>query len=102
LFHAKFEHWKYEDEFRRVVQLKEAIKQDGHYFWRFGGDLELKEVVAGARCSVEKSELERSLGDEAQGVRLTKGRLAFRRFEVVTQQRGFLTPSGRHGRPSPS
>ena len=29
LFHTKFEHWKYEDEVRRVVRLDEAVREGG-------------------------------------------------------------------------
>jgi hypothetical protein len=101
LFHTKFEHWQYEDEVRRIVRLDQAIRQDGHYFWRFGRDLELKEVVAGARCSVERTQLQDSLGDRTPGVTLTKARLAFTRFEVVAQQRGFQE-SRRRRRSQPS
>lgn len=95
LFFTKFEHWHYEDEFRRVVRLDEAVRQGGLYFWPFGWDLKLMEVVAGPRCSVEKSHLRSSLDDQDREVTLTKARLAFRDFEVVTQQRGFTTPRRR-------
>jgi hypothetical protein len=95
LFYTKFEHWQYEDEVRRVVRLDEADRQGGHYFWPFGWDLKLMEVVAGPRCSVEKSHLQSSLDDQDREVTLTKARLAFRDFEVVTQQRGFTMPRRR-------
>lgn len=100
LFYTKFEHWQYEDEVRRVVRLNEAVRQDGLYFWPFGPDLDLMEIVAGPRCSVAKSQLQHSLGEHDRGVTLTKARLAFRSFEVVTQQRGFTIP--RHRRTSHS
>ena len=89
LFHAKFEHWTYEDEVRRVVRLKEAIKKDGRYFWPFGNDLLLREVVAGALCNVNDDQLKRLLGRRAKSVTFTKARLGFKKFEVVMQQRGF-------------
>ena len=95
LFLTKFEHWQYEDEVRRVVRLDEAVRQGGLYFWPFGPDLELMEVVVGPRCGVEKSQLQHSLGEHDCGVTLTKARLAFRSFEVVTQQRGFTSPRRR-------
>jgi hypothetical protein len=92
LFRTKFEHWQYEDEVRRVVRLDEAVRQCGQYFWPFGQDLELIEVVAGPRCSVESSQLQHSLDEHDRDITLTKARLAFRSFEVVTQQRGFANP----------
>ena len=89
IFYTKFDHWQYEDELRRLVRLDEAVKQGGLYFWPFGRDLELMEVVAGSRCSVEKHQLEQALNDHDREVTLAKARLGFRSFEVVTQQRGF-------------
>jgi hypothetical protein len=89
LFFLKFEGWKYEDEWRRVVSLDQAIKQDDLCFWSFGKDLQLREVVAGALCRVTRSMLQQSLGNRARNVRLTKARLAFTRFGVVVQRRGF-------------
>lgn len=89
LFHAKFEHWRYEDEVRRVIRLDTAVKHNGLSFWPFGPDLHLTEVIAGARGGVTKDELKDSLGDRGRGVTLTQARLAFKTFEVVTQKRGF-------------
>lgn len=89
LFRTKYEHWEYEKEVRRIVRLDEARKRAGRWFWPFGNDLELKEVVAGARCTASKDEIEEALGTLARSVSLTKARLAFTKFEVVIQQLGF-------------
>jgi hypothetical protein len=80
------------------VRLDQATEQDGHQFWPFGSDLELKEVVAGSRCDVTQDELRHSLGDRAGQVALTKARPAFTKFEIVTQQQGF--PKSRNRRTS--
>ena len=100
LFYTKYEHWRYEEEIRRIVKLDQALEQDGHHFWPFGTGLELKEVVAGGRCDVEESALQRALGERVREVTLTKARPAFTKFEVVTQKRGFQKP--RHRRTSQS
>lgn len=92
LFCTKFEHWRYEEEVRVIVRLEEASKEAGYYFRRFDKDLELKEVVAGARCTVGKAQLRSSLGSLSTAVTITKARLAFRSFSVVTDQRGFRGP----------
>lgn len=95
LFRTKFEHWRYEGEIRRLVKLDEALEVNGHHFWPFGANLELKEVVAGGRCDVEESALQRALGARVRGVTLTQARLAFTKFEVVTQKLGFQNPQHR-------
>lgn len=43
--------WGYEKEVRRVVPLEQAIRKNGRYFWRFGDDLLLREVIVGALCN---------------------------------------------------
>jgi hypothetical protein len=88
LFRAKFEHWRYENEVRRILPLNQALKLGNHYFWPFGADLTLTEVVVGPRCSVSRAHVQRALAYQERGVTLTKARLGFGKFEVVTQQRG--------------
>jgi len=89
LFWTKFVHWKYEAEVRRIIRLGDAVKDGTRYFWPFGKDLELREIVAGARCDIDEIRLKRSLGGLADRVDLRKARPAFRSFGVVIQQRGF-------------
>ncbi len=89
LFFLKFQGWKYEDEWRRVVSLAQAICDGGLHFWPFGNDLRLREVVAGHLCLIPQSTLQRAIGDRGEGVRPVKARLAFTHFGVVVQRRGF-------------
>lgn len=91
LFRLKFRDWQYEDEVRRVLPLAETLKDGANFFWPFSGngELELREVVAGARCAVDDNCLKETLGDLADRVKLIQARPAFKSFGVVTQQRGF-------------
>ena len=88
LLRTKFKDWAYEGEHRRIVRLKETCKVEKLHFWPFGSDLELREVVLGARCKVQKEDLEQLLGDGFDGIELVQARPAFQTFNVVTDQRG--------------
>ena len=86
----KFRQWKYEAEHRCIVSLdrcnRENVENKAIYFWPFGGDLKLQEVVCGARCEIDKKQLKMALGSLAKSVNLIKAREAFGSFKVVTQQ----------------
>lgn len=88
LFWTKFKGWEYEAEHRRIVSLRKADEVGRCYFWRFGTDLDLREVVVGARCGVERRCLERLTNGVTNKIELKKARLAFGSFNVVEDQRG--------------
>ena len=87
---TKFRQWKYEAECRRIVRLNKCYRENLEnkvlYFWSFGRDLDLQEVVCGARCKVNQRQLKLALGSVAKNVNLIKAREAFGSFKVVTQQ----------------
>jgi hypothetical protein len=82
---TKFEHWRYEDEVRLVLELKEEErdKPSGLYFKEFSDKLVLREVILGPRCAVTKTQITKLLGSHSEGVRVIKARLAFKTFRVV-------------------
>ena len=87
---TKFRDWKYEDEFRRVINLVEATRNSKSlHFWPFGPDLVLREVITGARCRATDRFLTETFGDKLTDVKLTRARLSFRRFEVITNKQGW-------------
>jgi len=67
--------------------LLETAKSGDLYFMDFGDDLKLVEVIDGARFKVTETEL-RSAIKPLEGVKLTKARAGFRRFEIVESERG--------------
>jgi hypothetical protein len=92
LLYTKFIDWKYEDERRVVLPFKRLKKHGDLYFKPFDDTLKLVEVIAGHKCCVGwKPIIERAvIGlQSAPKPKLIKARLAFKKFEVVTQQRGF-------------
>ena len=88
LLRTKFKDWGYEAEYRRIVRLHKTCEARNLHFWPFGSDLELREVVLGARCKVQKEHLEELFGDGFRRLELVKARSAFQTFNVVTDQRG--------------
>lgn len=84
---SKYNAWSYEKEVRMFVGLEESDEEDGLFFYRFGPELTLQEVILGPRCTTTASEVGSALGDGARSVRVAKARLAFNSFRVVADQR---------------
>ncbi len=82
---TKFEHWRYEDEYRVFPHLDEP-DQTGLYFYQFDERIALREIIVGHHASITRDELARALGTLAPQVQVHKARLAFRTFGVVRQK----------------
>ncbi|HLW54684.1 MAG TPA: DUF2971 domain-containing protein [Candidatus Angelobacter sp.] len=89
LLFTKFQDWQYEAELRMFAKLKDRDHETSLYFGDFGPDVTLREVISGPLCDTPKSAIEEAVGPYAGSVTLTKARLAFNSFRVVTNQRGF-------------
>jgi hypothetical protein len=59
LSRTKFADWAYEKEYRLFVKLESAIKESGLYFYPFGDDLQLVEVILGPRCNLSIDAVQR-------------------------------------------
>ena len=88
LLWTKFTNWKYENEQRKIVPLQECHSENKLFFWPFGEDLKLREIVVGARCKLGGAKIKDNLGDMRDCVKLTKAREALKTFHIVTQRRG--------------
>ncbi|MBY2983636.1 DUF2971 domain-containing protein [Rhizobium leguminosarum] len=82
---VKSRDWVYEREHRLVIDLKKADQDGTLYFQPFTADLQLAEVIVGARCQLHEDQLIGTLGANRQDVRRIKARLAFKSFTVVEQ-----------------
>jgi hypothetical protein len=87
LMRSKYKAWGYENEVRMFVGLDEAVEDSGMYFYPFGPELTLREVILGPRCVVPNSEVSAALESAAASTRVIKARLAFNSFRVVTDRR---------------
>lgn len=83
LITTKYDGWKYEDEIRLVVAIKEADPDTGMYFYEFGPELKLREVIIGPRSGLSKSDVAAVLSAEDSGAKIITARLAFQTFRVV-------------------
>ena len=89
LLFTKFLDWKYEEEVRTFVNLNDIDPETKLYFAGFGKDCLLREVIVGPLCNVTATKVHEVLGQfNPDKVALTKARLAFNSFRVVTDQRG--------------
>jgi hypothetical protein len=80
---TKFEHWKYEEEFRVFLRLEDAFKEGRLHFHAFDSDFQLAEVILGPQCTLSLDsvrQLTRALHPHAVTF---KARLAFKFFAVV-------------------
>ncbi len=86
LVRTKFRDWKYEDEVRMCVSLDHKTAESGLYFMPFSADLVLREVVLGPKCGLPISTARELVRSFSPKVRVTKARIAFTRFEVLTNK----------------
>lgn len=83
----KFSHWKYENEVRLIVDLRDKTPINGHYFSNFSDKLNLKQVIVGSESNISKDELSRALGSSSTQVEQLKARPAFKSFKVVRNRK---------------
>jgi hypothetical protein len=86
LMTTKFEGWEYEDEVRLFVALSESDLETGMYFYDFGKDVVLKEIILGARSTVTRPALAKLLSKEDAAPKIVKAKLAFDTFTVVSNR----------------
>ena len=87
LLFTKFAGWEYEDEVRKYARRDE--EENGIYFADFDENLNLREVIVGHRCCVERSEILAALTSYSKPVDIIKARLSYTSFEVVKDVNGF-------------
>lgn len=89
LLFTKYRDWRYEEELRGWVRLKQRDASTGLYFYSFDERVQLREVVAGPSCATPKAIIEAAVKGYKDRILLMKARLAFKTFRVVKDKRGF-------------
>lgn len=88
LLYTKFEHWKYEEETRVFVELDSKTIESGCYFYPFGDQLRLREVILGPLCEIPIAQVRALVKNLYKTpVYVMKARLAFKWFKVVEDER---------------
>lgn len=83
---SKSDHWSYEEEVRAHVALDHSTVENTHYFFNFGQEIQLREIVLGPLCKLRRSDLALIRDDIENDVTFKKARLAFRSYNVVEQK----------------
>lgn len=83
---TKFNDWSYEREWRYVKDLEYIDPDTGLYYEDFSPDFELREIIAGARCSRSLNKLREQVFANTGDIRMFKVRAAFQAFNMVKQR----------------
>ena len=86
LLETKYEHWRYEAEWRWFVPLKEAVRQGPLYFVPFNPALELAEVILGERCTYDVLTIKALTMTQYASVNVIKARLEHKGFHLVPDE----------------
>jgi hypothetical protein len=89
LLYTKYRDWKYERELRSWIELKERDPVSGLYFYGFGEEILLREIIVGPLCGIAKVEIEAALQGYRPKVKIVRARLAFKTFRIVRNKLGF-------------
>ncbi len=87
LLKIKFVDWAYEKEIRLFLNLKERKAEGGMYFEPFSKSMVLREVILGPKCATPVSTMRTLVETYEKGqIMVIKARIAFSRFEVLTNR----------------
>lgn len=83
---TKYQDWAYEREWRVFAKLQEPDK-NGRFYVDFGPDMQLRDVILGARCTDSVSDMVKLIGRVQRPVQIWQARAGFNNFEIVRQMR---------------
>jgi hypothetical protein len=87
LLRTKFNDWNYEREIRVKIPLNKSIADNGMFFWPFGNDLRLVEVVIGPLSNANLFATRADVKAKYPDAKTFKARLAFKSFGIVPDER---------------
>lgn len=82
---TKYSDWSYESEYRVFAQLKDK-DANGLYYFEFGPEFVLREVILGARCPLAPRDIAQEIENPPEPVEVLKARPAFDSFQIVRQE----------------
>lgn len=87
MLYTKSREWAYEQEYRVVANLDVQDPVTGHFYVDFGSELQLREVILGARNSTPVGQVAKLVRPAASQVSVFKARAAFHEFAMVPNKR---------------
>jgi hypothetical protein len=81
----KFIDWKYEKEYRLFLPLENTFREGDLYFYPFGHDLHLAEVILGPRCSLSIDAVRRLIQTQYPHAATFQARTARQHFAIVPE-----------------
>lgn len=79
--------WRYEEEYRRFVNLNDASTDGARHFWPISGDVQLAEVILGPLCEEPVESVRQKVKSHFPNAVVFKARLAFQSFKIVPDAR---------------
>lgn len=83
MLYTKANEWAYEREWRATADLAVRDSQTGFHYVDFGPQMQLREVILGARNQRTPEEVAKLVSKNARDVAVFKARPAFRRFAMT-------------------
>jgi hypothetical protein len=83
LLYTKSQEWAYEREWRSMADLKAKDPTTGFYYVEFGPQLQLREVILGARNEMPVGQMAKLVRNSRCPVQVLKARPAFQEFAMV-------------------
>ena len=87
LLSTKSAGWRYEEEYRRFINLDTADAEGRLHFWPISGDIQLTEVILGALCEEPLESVRQKVERHFPNAVVFKARLAFQSFKIVPDAR---------------
>ena len=84
---TKSREWAYEQEYRVIADLKVKDPATGHYYVDFGSELQLREVILGARNTTPVGQVAKLVRGPEFPVSVFKARAALQEFAMVPNRR---------------
>ena len=66
-----------------MVHLEDAKKEGDYFYYRFGKNLVLREIIVGARCKKSLAFFEKLVEESDDSVTIKKSRAAFNSFTMI-------------------
>jgi len=80
---TKFSHWKYEKEYRVMIDLDPTQEENGLYFYDFSEKLKLNQIIVGCNSELRRKDIKQAVGNLHDYIEVFKVRPAFKTFKIV-------------------